>query len=148
MRRGHPGRAGADDGNFFRTRNFGTFGKYVDGIARFRPMALGDKPLEGTNGDGCVKLAAAAGWLARMPADAATDGSERVRDPRVPVSLLVPPPRYQRDISPGLGMDGTGLHAGEVRLKPLEIYEFGPAVHEKRRGSLSGLFLDGQFDCC
>src|SRR6266566_4890531 len=120
VRRRHPGRARADNGNFFRPDWAGRSSKNIDGIARFRSVALGDEALQGADGNWHVKLAAAAGWLAGMPADAATDGSERVGDPSVAVRFLVPSL---------LGVDGTCLHAGKVRLQPLKIDEFGTRGH-------------------
>src|SRR2546429_6017311 len=78
-------------------------------------MALGHKALQGANGDGRVKLASSAGWFARMTADAAADRSKRIRDPGIAIRLLVPPLGDEGDVAAGLGMDGTGLHAGKVR---------------------------------
>ena len=63
----------------------------------------------------------AAGGLARVPADTAANRRKRVRDPGVAIRFLVPPLRDEGDVAAGLRMDGTGLHAGEVRLEPLEV---------------------------
>jgi hypothetical protein len=84
-------------------------------------MALGDKSLQGADRDGHVKLPAPTGGLARMPANTATDGGEWIGDPGVAVCFLVPPLRNQSDVAPGLCVNGTGLHAGEVRFEPFEV---------------------------
>lgn len=56
-----------------------------------------------------------------MSTNAATDGGERIGDPGVAVSFLVPPLRNKRDVASSLCMDRTGLHAREVRFEPLEV---------------------------
>src|ERR1700740_2107477 len=108
-------------------------------------MALGDKSLQGADGDGQVKLPPPTGGLARMSTNAPTNRGERIRDPGVAVSLLVPTPRNERDVASGLGVHWTRLHAGEVRFEPFEVDEFGSAGHEVCPGSLSTLLLDRQF---
>ena len=84
-------------------------------------MALRDEALESTDGNGHIQLPAAAGRFAGMSANAATDGSERIGDAGVAVCFLVPSLRNEGDVSPGLRVNGTGLHAGEVRFEPLNI---------------------------
>ena len=83
-----------------------------------------------------------------MPADAAANRGERIGDPSVAVSFLVPPLRNEGDVASGLRVNRTGLHAGEVRLQPIEVNEFGSAGHEVCPGSLFRLLLDGQFNGC
>src|ERR1700687_5615306 len=118
----HAGGTRANNGDLFRAGGAWPFGKDIDGIPRFRSMALGDESLQGADGDGHVKLPAPTSGLTRMPAHAATDGGKRIGDPGVAVSFLVPPLRNERNVASGLRVDRTGLHAGEVRFEPLEVY--------------------------
>src|SRR5947208_3845913 len=104
-------------------------------------MALGHKALQGANGDGRVKLASSAGWFARMTADAAADRSKRIRDPGIAIRLLVPPLGDEGDVAAGLGMDGTGLHAGKVGLEPLEVHQFGSGLQGALRDLCHRYFL-------
>src|SRR5579864_713981 len=83
-----------------------------------------------------------------MSANASANRREWIRDPGVAVCLLIPPLRYEGDVASGLRMNWAGLHAGEVRLEPLQVYEFGPAGHEACPGSLSRLLLNRQFYSC
>ena len=54
----------ADDGNFLGVHDGGFFRDYIDGVARFRPVALGEEALERADGDGLVDLPATAGGFA------------------------------------------------------------------------------------
>src|ERR1700687_2976018 len=107
----HAGGTRANNGDLCRAEGAWSFGKNIDGITRFRSMALGDESLQGADGDGHVKLPPSASGLTRMPAHAATDGGEWIGDPGVAVSFLVPPLRNQSDVAPGLRVDGAGLPA-------------------------------------
>src|SRR5271156_6447313 len=129
VRRGHARWTGTDNGNLFRPDGTGRFGKYVNGIAGFRSMALGDETLQSSVGKSRAKLAASTGCLARMPTDTATDGSEGIGDPSVAVRFLVPPLGDQRHVPSGLGVDWTRLHARKVRFQPFKIDEFGAHAH-------------------
>src|SRR5579864_7039709 len=121
MRGGHPRWTGTDDRDFLGPERLLPFRKDIDGIARFRSMTLSDETLQGANGDGHIKLSAPTSRLAGMAAHAATDGGERIGDPGVAVSFLVPPLRNQRDVPSGLGVNRARLHTGEVRFEPLEV---------------------------
>src|SRR5215467_2757759 len=83
-----------------------------------------------------------------MAAYAPANRSEGVRDPGVTIGFLVPPLRNQGDIASRLRVDGTSLHAGKVGLEPLEVDEFGSALHEKRFRVPCWLLLDRQFHGC
>src|SRR5260370_7525846 len=100
-------------------------------------MALGDESLQSADGDGHIKLPAAASWLARMPTHAATSGGKRVGDPGVVVTFLVPPMRNEGDIPAGLPVDRPALPAGEVRPTPLEIHSISYSRHAVLPASLS-----------
>src|SRR5207244_12872784 len=52
VRRRHTRRTGANDCDLFRPDGTWSSGKNIDGISRFRPMALGDKALQGADGNG------------------------------------------------------------------------------------------------
>src|SRR6266704_3350691 len=117
----HAGWTGTDDGDLFRPKGAQPFGKDIDGIPRFRSVALGNEALQRANRNRRVKLPAPAGWLARMSTNAAANRSESIGDPSVAVSFLLSPLRDERDGASSLCVDGTGLHAGEVRFEPLEV---------------------------
>src|ERR1700687_1581536 len=129
VRRRHPRGTVTDDLDLFWPKRARLVGEYIHRIARFWPMALGDETLQGADGNGHVKLATAACRLARMPADAATNGSEGVRDPSIAVRFLVPSLGDQRHVTSGLRVHWTRLHARKVRLQPLKIDEFGTRGH-------------------
>src|SRR5260370_33935768 len=93
--------------------------KNVNRIPRLRSITLRHKPLQRPNGDRRVKLSAAASWLARMTAYAATNRRKRIGDPGVTVGFFVSSLRDQRHVPSGLCMDRACLHAREVRLQPL-----------------------------
>ena len=59
-----------------------------------------------------------------MAANPAADRGERVWTTGVTVGFLVPALRNQRHIAAGLRVNRTGLHAGEVRLQPVQVNEF------------------------
>src|SRR5712692_162681 len=130
MGRGKPRRAGADDRYFFRMHHLRHFGEDIDGIARFGPVALGDESFERADRDRRVELSAAARRFAGVAADAAANGSEGVGDPGVAVGFLVASLGDQGDVSPCLGVDRTGLHAGEIGLQPVEVHEFCARAHD------------------
>jgi hypothetical protein len=94
-------------------------------------MAHGNKPLQCANGNGHVQLPAAAGGLAGMAADAATDGCKGVGNPSVAVRFFVTPLGDQRHVTSGLGVYWTRLHAGKVRLQPLKVNQFSACGHLK-----------------
>ena len=121
-------RPGTNHRHALRVSHAGLLRVELQGVAGFRPVALRDKALKGTDGDGRVELPATAGGFTRVAANPATDRSERVRAASVTVSFLVPAFRDQRHVATGLGVNWTGLHAGEVRLQPVQIYEFCPPL--------------------
>ncbi len=68
--------------------------------------------LEIADGDGQVKLAAAADLLAGRGADPSTDGREGIRLGGDLERFIIAPLGDQADVEPGVGADRTGRLAG------------------------------------
>ena len=129
MRSGHTGWAGADDCDLFSVRLPRSARENVDGVAGLRAVAFGHKSLQRPDGNWQVKLSAATSRFTRMTANSAADGREGIGDPGITVGFFVPSLRDQRYVPPGLGVDGTGLHAGKGRFQPFQIDEFCASRH-------------------
>src|SRR5438309_6645408 len=95
---------------------------HVDWMFGLRAIALGEKPLQPANGDGFVDFSATTGSLARVCANASTDGSQRIRLAREAIGLLEVPFTNQFYIPSGIGMSGTSHHAREVGVQPVPIH--------------------------
>ena len=89
------------------------------------PYRSVNKPLQSADGNGGIKLPAPAGRLAGMAANAAADGSQRIRLAGVAVGFFEAPLGDQGNVAPRLGMNWTSLHARKVRFQPVQVDEFG-----------------------
>src|SRR5262249_25327756 len=83
----------ADDGNLLLMDHPRLFRKNVNWIPGFRTVTLGQKPLQRSNGNRQIEIAAPTRGFARMAANSAADRSKRIGDSRVSVRFLVSPLR-------------------------------------------------------
>src|SRR5215471_1202599 len=141
MRGGKTGRAGADDGYFFRVDDLRLFGKYVNRVPGFRAETLGQKPLQRADGNRQIEISSPARRLARMATNSAAYGCKRIGDSRVSVRLLVTSLCDQRHVPSGLGVDWTCCHAREIRFEPIEIDKFRATLHRSESPVPSTYFL-------
>ena len=88
---------------------------------RLGPVLLGKKAFQRSDRDGPVNLAAAAGRLARMRADASADAGQRIWARARCDRLLRNALGNQADIAPGIGVRRAGHHAGKVGVQPIPI---------------------------
>ena len=93
----------------------------VDWVLRLWSILLGQKALQGANGNGPVDFAAAAGRLARMRAHASADAGQRIRIARQPIGLFETSLGNQADVASGVGVGRAGHHAGKVRVQPIRV---------------------------
>ena len=120
MRRGKAHRATAHDGHAvwqFLSRAPPWFA----GVARLRPIALGQKPLESANRDGLVDGPAPASRLAGVRANPAADAGHRVRIARIAICFFKLPLRDERDVTACVGLRRASHHARKIRVQPVAI---------------------------
>ena len=129
MRSGKSCGARSDDRHHFLMENRGLFGKNINWVARLRTVALGQKSLEGANGDRRVEHAPSAGRLAGMAAHATAHRGKWIGLAGIAIRFLIPALCNQGDIPPGLRMHRAGLHTGEVRLQPVQIHQLAAGLH-------------------
>src|SRR5579883_167662 len=129
MRRGKPRRARSDDRHLLWMTELRFFRKNVDGMTRLRTIFLGQKSLQGAYGYRRIEHTAPASGLAGVAAYSATHRRKGIGLARIPIRLFIPALRNQRDVSPGLGVDGTSLHAREVGLQPVQIHQLAARLH-------------------
>src|SRR5271163_1911057 len=89
---------------------------HIDRVARLRAMLLGEEAFERANRDRLVDLAAAAGCLAGMRADAPADAGQWVRASSRTIGFLEIAFSDKFDIFSRIGVCGAGHHAGEVGI--------------------------------
>ena len=114
-------RARADDCNSKGKLGLRAAGVHIDGMARLRTVALGKKALERADRDGLIDLAAAAGCLAGMSADASADAGHGIGLARYAVGFFKLTLGNELHIAAGIGVRGTGHHAGEVGVQPIPV---------------------------
>ena len=93
----------------------------------FRAVTLGEKALEGADGNGFVDGSAAASGFAGMGADAAADTGQRVGIARIAVRLLKSPFGNQGDVAPGVGSRRARHHTRKIGFEPEPVH---PLVRE------------------
>src|SRR5215469_17172034 len=93
----------------------------IEGIFRLGTVAFCKESFECANRDGLIDLAASAGGLTGMGADAAADRSEWIGIARELVSFFEASFRDQSHVPAGVRVCGTGHHAGKVGIQPISI---------------------------
>ena len=91
------------------------------GPNRFDAEALGDVALQGTDGDGCVDRAAAAGVFAGRGADPAADRSEWIRGAGDEVGLLLATLGDELHVAAGVGGHRAARLALDLCLPVFEV---------------------------
>jgi len=119
---GEPDRAGADDSDFEGQFGFDGAGVHVDVMLGLGPITLGEKTLEGADGNGFVDLTAAAGGFAGMSANAAADTGKRVGAAGVLIRFFETALGNEADVTTCVGVRRAGHHTGEVSMEPVLIH--------------------------
>src|SRR5208337_122396 len=96
-------------------------GVHIDGMPRLRTVSLGEEALERADRDRLIDLAAAARRLAGMSADASADAGHWIGPARIAICLFKLTLCNELNIAAGIGVRGTGHHAGEVGVQPIPV---------------------------
>jgi hypothetical protein len=123
-------------------------GVHIDGVPRLRAVSLGEEALERTDRDRLIDLSAAAGRLAGMSADAPADAGQADWARARAVGLFKLALCNELNIAAGVGVRGTGHHAGEVGVQPIPVNllvdeafaAWGPSLGRKGRAARGRLF--------